>query len=149
MPLAHLKIGGIMSGRNFDDPRTEFEVDQRIFDEWNFATHQRKDDGLALVFLISFVFRIDSYGRIAQHRFRPRSSDFDEAVRRPFDRIFDVVELRINGFVYRLEIGQSRVASRTPIDQALAAIDQPFFIQADKNFADCAGQSLIQSEPLT
>ena len=78
VPLPHLEVGGIMRGRDLDDARSELGIHQRIFDERNLAIHQRKDDELSFVLRVPFVFRIDRNGRIAEHRFRPRCSDFDE-----------------------------------------------------------------------
>src|SRR5207245_35580 len=45
-----------------------------------------------------------------------------------------------------LEIRQRGVAARAPVDQSLAAINQAFFIQADEDFTDGAGEAFIERE---
>ena len=51
--------------------------------------------------------------------------------------------------VFHLGVGQRRDAMRTPVDDAVAAIDQSLFIEVDKHFADGAGAALVKGEALT
>ena len=64
----------------------------------------------------------------------------------PNHRIANLVQLALHLFVLDLKIGDRRLAARTPVDDVLAAIDQPFFIQADEDLAHGARQAFVHGE---
>ncbi len=45
-----------------------------------------------------------------------------------------------------LEIGQCRVQYRVPVDEALAAVDQAFFVKRDEHLADGLGAAFVHRE---
>src|SRR3954447_11902621 len=51
-------------------------------------------------------------------------------------------------FVNRLQIGERGMASGAPVHHILAAINQTFFVKADKYFTNGARQPCIQRESL-
>ena len=77
---------------------------------------------------VALIFGMDGDGSIAQHRLRPRCRDFDKLARLPFQRILDVVQLRFRASCTSLKIRKRAHATRTPVDQPLAPIDQTLFV---------------------
>src|SRR5207302_7461779 len=51
--------------------------------------------------------------------------------------------------VVDLQVGERTHAARTPVDDTLASINQPFFIEAHKHFAHSLRQALVQGKALT
>ncbi len=47
-----------------------------------------------------------------------------------------------------LIVGQSSVAARTPVDDIIAFIDEPFLVQSDKDLANGLRQAFIHGEAL-
>ena len=62
------------------------------------------------------------------------------------DRIANLPQLSGNLFVLHFEIGDRRLAARAPVHDVLAAIDQPFFIEPDENFAHRARKIFVHGE---
>jgi len=72
--------------------------------------------------------RMHGHGRIAQHGLRPRGGD--RHVRRftwlrVDDRVLEVPEMPFDLLVKHLVVTDRRLQERVPVDQPLAAIDQP------------------------
>ena len=126
--LTHLKVGRIVRRCDFHRTRAEGGIHERVFNYRNLAVQQRQDHGLPLELLVAVVFRVDGDGCISKHGFRPCRGYLNESALAPLQRISDEIEFRVDGFVDRLEIRQGRAASRAPVDQALAPVDQAFII---------------------
>ena len=95
--------------------------------------------------LVAFVFLVDRDRGIAQHRLRTGRGHGDELIRANHG-IANLEQLALDLFVLDLEIGNRRLAPRTPVDDVLAAINQSFFIQADENLAHGAGKPVVHGE---
>ena len=89
------------------------------------------------MFFVAAIFRVNSNGGIAQHRFGTRGCNGNE-LRASHNRVVDGPELSRCRFVNDLEIGNGRFASRAPVDNIFAAIDEPFLVQANEHFVDGA-----------
>ena len=63
-------------------------------------------------------------------------------------RITNLVDLARRVLVHHFQVGDGGDAARTPVHDVLAAIDQPFFIQADEGLAHRARHALVHGEVL-
>src|SRR5262249_52238415 len=93
---------------------------------------------------------IDGHCGIAQNGFGARGGDGNilllRLARNWLDRIAHVIELGRSLFDLDLQIGDGTHAARAPVDDPLAAIDQPLFVTPDKDLADRVRQPFIQGE---
>ena len=92
---------------------------------------------------------VHRHGRIAQHGLRPRGGD--RHVRRLAGlridhRIPEVPEVALDLFVEHLVVADRRLQERVPVDQPLAAIDQPLAEQVEERAAHRAGADVVQRE---
>ena len=145
MAPSHLEIVRVVRGRHFDGARSEFAVHGSVGDHGNLAIHQREKKLLADQMLIALVRGIYRHGGIAQHGFRARGGD-DDRFARAHHRIANVPEMAVALLVDRLEIAQGRLATRAPVDDVPASIDQPFVVKAQKSFQNRAVERRIERE---
>ncbi len=105
-------------------------------------------NGAAVQIDVTFVAGVDGYGGVTEHGLGSRGSDDEEAVRHSDDGVADVPEMA-GGFLVRgFEIGDGGVAAGAPVDHVLAAVDESFFVEADEDFADGAGEAGVECEAL-
>ena len=145
--LAHFKVVRVVSRRNLDGARTEADIDVIVGDDFDFAVDERNYDFLADVFLHAVVSRVDGDSRIAHDRFRTGRSDHDVVIFAD-DRVFDVPEMALDVGMVDFDIRQGRMAVRAPVGDALALVDEAFFIERDEDFADGAGAGIVHGEAL-
>ena len=67
---------------------------------------------------------------------------------RSHNGVANLVELALRLFVNYFQVGDGGDAARAPVDDVLAAINQPFFIQADEGLAHGARHALVHGEVL-
>ena len=84
---------------------------------------------------------------ISKQSFRTCSCDLKETFC-SYDRVLDVPEMSCLLAVFDLRVGEGGSAVRTPVDDAVAAVDQPFFIEVDEDLLDCAGAAFVHREAL-
>ena len=145
MPLAGLEIVHVVRRRNFHHTGAELRIGDVVENDRNLALHQRQHHLAPMQVGIAFVARIDCDCCIAQHRLGSRRRHHQITIG-AYHRITDVPKMPRRLFVHRLQIGNRRLASRAPVDHVLAAIDQAFFVKADKRFAHGARQTRIERE---
>ena len=88
------------------------------------------------------------HGRVAQHRLRSRRGDADKlglARLRVDHRIAQVPEVARIGFVKHFVVADGRLQIRVPVDQPLAAIDQPLLEQTERTYAAPRGHTVGSS----
>ena len=116
-----------------------------LWSYWNFA--QFADDGR-----IAFVIFVYGHGPVAQHGFGPGGGDgdivaglaqgdvavfvlLDVFVGFPAgEGVFEVPHMAVDFDVFDLKVADRRFEMRVPVDQSLAAIDQPFVIHFHEDF---------------
>ena len=147
MALAHLKVVRIVRRRDLDGARAEVLVDVLVGEQRDAAADDRQDQRLADV-LVTLVVRMDGDARIAEHRLRARRRDLDVLARLALDLIAQMPEMALLRLVLDLDVRDGRVAGRAPVRDARALIDQSFFIEAHKDFADGAAAALVHREAL-
>ena len=91
------------------------------------------------------VLGVDRNARIAHHRFGTGGGDDDvtAAVRK---RIADIPEVAGLIDILDLRVGQGGAAVRTPVDDAVALVDQALFIQLAECLAHGLGAALVHGE---
>ena len=84
---------------------------------------------------------------VAEQGFRAGSGD-NQIAAALGERITDVPEKAVFLGADHFQIGHGGMQHRIPVHQALAAIDQPFFIQPDEHLAHRRRQTLVHGEAL-
>ena len=144
-----LEVVGIMRRRDLHRAGAELGIGQDVVgDDRDLAVHQRQQYVLAMQMPIALVAGVHGNRGIAQHRLGTRGGDDDVLARRADDGIANLVELARRLLVHHFQIGDRGDAARTPVDDVLAAIDQPFFVEADESFAHRARHALVHGEVL-
>ena len=96
---------------------------------------------------IAFVARIHGNRNVTQHRFRPRRRNDDRLT--AFDvGITNLPDAAVFLFGLDFEIRHCGLQFWIPIDEALAAVDQPLFVQAHEGFDDDLRQIVVHREIL-
>ena len=130
-----------------------FHIGVFIANDRNAAVNQRQDHEFADKVFIARIFRVNGHAGIAQHGLRSGGGD-DQIIftvsgfRAVGQRIADMPHRAFRLAVFHFQIGDSGAQFRVPVDQALAAVDQIFFIQADKDFFDGVGQAFVHGKAL-
>ncbi len=62
------------------------------------------------------------------------------------ERVADVPQVPVDCFVGRFDIRDGGLASRTPVDHVLAAVDEALFPELNEGFANGAGQAGVHGE---
>ena len=147
MTQTDLEVVGVVCGRHLHDAGTEIHLDVAVRNDRDLAADKRQDDGLADNILVPFVVGMHRNAGIAEHRLgtRSRQLHISAAVR---ERITDVPERTVAFLIFDLGVGDRRQAVRAPVDDALAAIDQPLVIEIDKHLAHSLVTALVHREAL-
>ena len=146
MTLARFKIIWIMCRCNFHHTSAKFRVSHVIQNDWNFTTHQRQQYHLAVKMQVPFIFGVHRNRSIAQHCFRTSGRNNQEFIR-PYYRVAHMPQTALGIFVDHFQVTQRRVATWAPVHHVLPAIDQIFFIQPNKDFANRTGKACVHGEP--
>ena len=148
VPLAHLKIVGIVRRSDLHHARAEFAVHISVRNDRNLAIHQRQKHFLPDQFLVTFVLRMHRHRRIAQHRLGTRRRHHQILLRRTGHRITNEPQISGALVVHHFQIADGRLAARAPIDHVTPAIDQSLAIQPQKRFQHRAIKPRLQRKSL-
>ena len=148
MTAPHLKIVRIMRRRDLDRARTERLVNIGIGKERNPAVDNRKDQHLADHILVTPIFRMHGNARVAEHCFRACRRDLDEFSQLAVDRIAKMPEMAFLRLVLDLDVGNRRVAGRTPVRDARSLIDKSLLVEGDKDLAHGTAAALVHRKAL-
>ncbi|MPN30629.1 hypothetical protein SDC9_178100 [bioreactor metagenome] len=129
--LGNLKVVRVVRRSHFNRARAKGHVNVFVRHDG----YRAADNGQYHVFadhvLVAFVFRVDRNAGIAEHRLGARRSDGDRTVS-VFGVIAHVPEVALLILMLDLNIRERRFALGTPVDNAVAAVNQPLFIQLDE-----------------
>ncbi len=148
VPHTDFVVIEIMRGRDLHEPGAERRVDVRVADDRNQALRQRQPDCFADEVFEAIVIGVHGHRGVAEKCFRPRGRHYDET-RLVLERIADVPQKAVLLIGFHLEIGQGGEQYRVPVDQSLAAVDQPFLVQADEHLNHRARQTRVHRESVT
>ena len=117
----------VVSRRDLDATRAEGRVDIVVRDDRNAALGQWQQKVLADKAAVAVIAGVDRHRDIAEHGFRPGGGDHQMAAtigkwvaQMPQEAVFL--------FGHHFQVGYSGMQHRVPVDQALAAVDEPLTI---------------------
>ncbi len=147
VPLADVVVVEVVPRSDLHAAGAERRIGVVVTDDRNQALGQRQPDLLADQVLVTLVRRIHCDCGVAEHRFRAsrRDHEMTAAIR---ERITQVPQLTLLGHGQHFEIRQRRVQHRIPVDEPLAAIHQPVFVQAHEHVGDDGGQAFVHREAI-
>ena len=143
--LADLEVVVVVAGRHLQGARAELRVHGVVGDHRQEAAQNRKHGRAADQVGVPVVVRVHGDRRVAQQRLRP-GRRYRQVVVAVLQPVPQVVERGALIAVLHLQVGQRRRASRAPVDDPLAAVDQPFAVQVDERGAHRLARALVQGE---
>lgn len=146
MALADLEVVRVVGRGDLDGTRAELGVDVLVGDDRDGTVGQRQPDELADQVLVPLVLGVDGDRRVTEHRLGTGRGDDDRLV--PV-AVLHGDELAVVVLVLDLDVRDGRQTARTPVDDALGAVDQLFVVEPLEDGLDGLGQALVHGEPLT
>ncbi len=138
MAQAHFKVIGVMGRGNLHDAGSEFLFNIGICHNGNLSVHQRQYHRFADEMLIPFILGMDGHGRITQHGLGSGGCNLNILIA-VFNRIANMPETAVLFLILNFGIRNGGSAAGTPVDDSLAPVDEPLFIEADKHFQNRLG----------
>ena len=145
MAKADLKVVGVVCRGHLNSARAEADLAVFVAHDGNFAVHNGQDAGLADQVLELLVLRVDRDAGVAKHGLRPGGGD-GEVIITVLEWVADIPERAGHILIFDLSVGQGRAAVRTPVDDAVAFVDQALFIQLAERLAHGLGAALVHRE---
>ena len=129
--LPHLVVVEVVRRRQLHAAGAERGIRELVREQRDLAAGQRQRERRAVKPAIALVVRVKGDGDVAEHRLGTRGRDghVTLAVR---ERIADVPERAVLLLGLHLEVGHRRLQHRIPVDEPLAAVDEPVLVQADE-----------------
>jgi hypothetical protein len=143
--LADQKIVGIVGGGDLDRAGAERRVDTRVGDNRNLAPDEGQLDPSPDHPPVALVVGVHRHGGVAQHGFGAGSGDRDRAAAAA-QRIANGGQGAPRLLAVHLLVGERGLAARTPMDDVIAAIDEPLLVQGDEDLAHRPGQPRVEGE---
>ena len=86
---------------------------------------------------VALVVRVHRHARVAEHRLGPGRGHDDvvAAADRLLERVADGPQVPVDLLVLHLDVGERRGAARAPVDDALAAVDEPLLVPVHEHRA--------------
>ncbi len=148
MPEADLVIIGVMGRGNFDKTGSKIRIHIGIGNDGNGPVSQGQAEHSADQGLVAGVIRMNGNRRVCQHGLRAGGGNLNPPL--PFCKgIADGIKTALPFLMLDLDIRDGGGAAGTPIDHALAPVDQALPVEVDKDLADSLGQALIHGETMT
>ncbi len=151
--LADFIVVEVVGRGDLHAARALVHVGVLIGDDGDATADQRQLDELADQRGVALVVGIDRHGAVAEQGLGAGGGDHQMVEAgvggdTVGQRIAEVPELTLLVAILDLEIGDGGVQRRVPVDQALAAIHQILFIQADEDLLHRLVEALIHGEAL-
>ena len=143
----------VMRRGDFHAAGAFFHVGVFVAHNRNTAVHQRQHHEFADQIFITRIFRVNGHAGIAQQGFRTGGRHHQVIFTvggfcAVGQRIADVPHGAFRLAVFHFQVRDGGAQFRVPVDQALAAVNQVFFIQAHEDFFHGVGQAFIHGEAL-
>ena len=152
MALPDFEIVRVVARCDFQRAGAEFHRHVGVVDHGNRPLEHRHQTGRADQMPVALVVGVYSHGGVAQDRLRPSSRHRDETHPGAIvqvgarDRVLEVVERGVFFPVLHLQIADRGLQAGRPVDQVLAAVDQPHAVEPHKRLAHRAAEPLVQGE---
>ncbi len=143
--LADGVVVEVVGGRDLDAAAAEVWIDVVVGDDRDHTACQRQGDLFADQVLVTLVVRVYGHRGVAEHGLRTGGGD-DDVAAAVGEWVFEVPHVAVFFLRDDLEVGDGGVQYGVPVDQALAAVDQAFFVQADEDFAHGVRQAFVHRE---
>ena len=149
VPLTDQKVVRVMRGRNLHTacPKADFHV--LVGNYGDLPPHKRQNQRFADQVLGLFVVRVDRNRGIAEHCFGTGGRNLHVLPLFALDGVTDMPEIALLFGVFDLRVGQRCNAMRTPVDDAVAAVDQSLFIEVDEHLPHGFGTALVKGKALS
>ena len=125
-----------MRGRDLDGARSEIESNVIVGNYRYALIDYRKNEIFSDKRFVAFIFRVDRYRRIAEHRFRSRRRDGQVFAFLVLYGIFQIPKIRRLFRILHFGIGKRGLARRAPVNNFGALIYQTFIVKIYKNLSD-------------
>ena len=146
--LADGEVVGVVRGGDLHHARAELLLHVIIEDDGDFFAHQRQDDGLALEVRVAFVRGVHGHRRVAGEGLGAGGGDGDELALAPCHGIAHIPQIAVVRLVLHLVVGERRAATRAPVHDVVAAVDQPLVIEVAEDLRHGGGEAFIHGEAL-
>ena len=145
--LADFEVEWIVRWGHLHGARAELGVYAFVGHDRNLAVHQRQHHGLADHAGISLVAGVHGNPGVTEHRLGPgrRNGDRSGSVRQ---RIGDIGQLARVVLVFDFDVGQRRMAARTPVDDAVGTVDEALVVEVHEDLADGIAETFVEREAL-
>ena len=165
--LCNLKVVGIMGRGHLHHPGPELTVHVGVGNHGDRPARQGKLDLCAHQRSVAGVFGVHRNPGVPQHRFRTRRGHGQDPAapfhrydrvrpgfvrhpcrlpRRRGERIAQVMQMPRRVDAFRLFIGEGSTTAGAPVDDVLAAIDEPLLVKLHKDLTHSPRQRRIQRE---
>jgi hypothetical protein len=146
VPLGDLEVVRIVRRRDLHAPGAHLGIRVLIDDDRDDATLQRKPQHAPDVPPVAIVLGIDRDRDVTEERFGPGRADDQVLFGIVLEGVPDVVHLPGLVLLVDLVVGKRRPIHGAPVDDALAAVDQPVFVQPDERGPHGSRETLVHRE---
>src|SRR5436305_13083319 len=126
-----------MSRSHLHRARAERGVNRLIWNNRYLAPDHGQDSDAPDQIFVACIFGIDGNGSITEDRLRTCCGNADVlwplVALNWFERVAHKGQCALRIDMVHLKVGEGAHATRTPVDDAFATVDQPFLIKAHKN----------------
>ena len=143
--LADLEVVEVVGRGDLHAPGAELGVDVVVGNDGDPPLGQWQQHFPADKVPIALVVGMHGDGRIAQHRLGPRGGDHQEVVAVE-ERISKPPDLPDFFRDQHFKVRNRRVQHRVPVDQPLAAVDQPFLVEPHEDLGDRLAEFRVHGE---
>ena len=150
MTLTHSKVVRVMSWGYLNKTSTKACINMPVRENWNLSVNNWQNNGLSNKVSLFWILRRDSYARIAQHGLWTSSSygNVLNTINRLFEWIAQVPKMALLVSVFCFIIRDRSLAMRTPVYDALTAINKLVMIPINKDLTYCLSVLRRHSELL-
>ena len=145
---AHLVVVEVVRWGDFHAAGAELRIHLLVGDDRQLAPDQRQAHPPADQRAVALVAGMHRHGGVAEQRLRARRRHHHRAIA-IHQRVAAVPQLPGLLLGDHLEVGDGGAQLRVPVDEALAAVDQPLAVQAHEDFPHRAREAFVHREALT
>ena len=149
VPLADGVVVEVVRGGDFDAAGTEVHFDVFVSDDGDNALSQRDVHHFAEQVAVAFVVGMHCQRTVSKDGFRAGGGDVHVLAVQSLsgdEGVTDVIHVAVFFTVFDFEVGDGGFQHRVPVHQALAAIDEAVFVQADEEGAHRAREVVVHGE---
>ena len=148
MTLADHEVVEVVRGGDLHRPRSLLGVGMLVGDDRNRTIDQGQDHVLADEVLVAFVARVHRHRHVTEHGLGTRGRHHEVPLGLALDRVAQMPELAVLVLGLDLLVGERGHEGGTPVDQALAAIDEPLLEELDEGRPHRVRKPFIHREAL-